>query len=192
MCAAYLIVNIKAHSFFPTRLLKLENNLFNFAVSKKKRSFFVLRSSELSYVIIVFKSLVNVTGIKNLKDLPDVEHMLRVLFNVERAKLIIDNLTVKICFEFLPRGEILFLPGLLDFARLHSKKYNIKSVRFDPEIFSGLFIRFSEKKFGTLLIFKTYSVMLVGCNSEKDVSHSSKVVFEILKAFTSTPLQHVL
>lgn len=174
----YEIVNIKCSSYIITRDLKYS---FGYEKTKDKKSFFVIRSKLHPYVICVFKAYINVTGIRSFENISSLKRVLLQLFQLSEIILRIDNLTVKLNIKCITKQ--LFLPYLADFLNRNKVKYSVDSVQFNPDIFSGLFLRFKNKKSGTVLFFKSASCMLLGCSEEEQVVNTSIKIQKLVKRF---------
>jgi TATA-box binding protein (TBP) (component of TFIID and TFIIIB) len=174
----YEIVNIKCSSYISTLGLNYKHS---YTKTKIKKSFFVIRSVEKPYVLCVFKSYINATGIRSFEEIETLKRILLQLFEIKNITLRIDNLTVRLNIKQFTSQ--LFLPLLADFLNRNKLKYFVDSVKFNPEIFSGLFLKFKNKKFGTVLFFKSAACMLLGCSEEKQVIITVLLVNKLIKRF---------
>lgn len=177
-------VNIKCSYRFPYTNKSTSVNYFhNYKITKTQKSFSVIRSANSSYVFIYFPpSHINVTGIRNDSELANVQSHIKCLFRVSGVvTLNIDNITSKLYIKCsVPQ---FFLPKIADFITSRKKTYGVKSVHFDADRFSSLFIRFNSKKYGCILLFKSKKAMLVGCKTNQAVLISSGILRLILSSF---------
>ena len=181
------ICNIKLSIIFKYPIHKINLDTA-FTVSKEKKSFIILRSSLFSFVISFFKpNFANVTGIKNFSELGRLKNVIAAIFG-EKSKynIRIDNLSVKInippVFCTCQQKQI-FLPLLVDFIAFHKTRFNIKSVSFDADIFSAMFIKFNDKDLGTFLIFKSGKSMLMGTKKQESITQACTRLEQILKSY---------
>lgn len=161
------IVNIKCSTRVQTKNLLNSKSLYS--VKKSRKNFYVLRFPSVPYVLCIFRNYVNISGIKHLVHLPHVKTIVSHLFDINDFDLHIDNLTAKICTPF----KNIFLPHLTDFISNNQIKFKVKSVRFDPETFCALIIRFGEKPWGTLLLFNSGKCVSVGCKTEANLLNAT-------------------
>ena len=177
---SYSIVNVKC-----SYKVNSEKNIIyykDFIVSKTRKSFLVIRSATNPLVFCYFSPHhVNITGIRNFSIFPSVKFHLKKIFQIDdqNINLKIDNITAKLFIQ--SNSSQFFLPKIADFISSRKCLYMCKSVKFDAERFSGLFIRFVFDS--TVLLFRSKKAMSVGCKTEQNISKTKAILKTILTDF---------
>jgi hypothetical protein len=158
----YKIANVKislktSHLFLDNvTSTALENNLY----CKSYQNFVVVKST---YTFIIFKSKIgstenhiNITKIPSCCKIEEAVNIFQSLFQCTIRCMTVDNI---IATAKLPCGVKV---DLLNIAK--SKKF--ASIKYNNELFSGMFIKFPE---GTIIIFHSGKFVIVGCKNELDI-----------------------
>jgi TATA-box binding protein (TBP) (component of TFIID and TFIIIB) len=168
----FQIVNIKISAkikSFPlsdvTKILKDNNIPFkeftNFVSFIKDFNFIVFKtgSGGLNHA--------NITNLKKERDKESVNNILSNFLRLQVENLITDNIVVKSTLN-----QKINLIQIIEKAKFQEVKYN-------PERFPGLFIRFNP---GTCIVFHSGKIIIVGC---KNIQRIENIVSEIHQKINS-------
>lgn len=156
----FLIRNIKVS--VKVKALVLDNalkRLINKGIQAKVFSNFITFKTK-HYTFVIFKSgqknqnHVNITQIPNFSSITKAIASLIKLLHCQVLSHTVDNI---IATSDLKRR--VSLKGVI-------QKKNFKKTKYNNEIFPGLFIKFWN---GTVIIFHTGKIVIVGCKSKKSI-----------------------
>lgn len=147
--------------------------LLNSKVAQKHFSNYI--TFQHTYTYIVFKNskdLSNHVNITKLKCENDIESALQLLTNLLGCHIItwkIDNIIATS-----------FLQQKLDLLQIINQKI-FPRVKYNSEQFPGLFVKFDC---GTVILFHSGKIVIVGCKSESEIWTLSEIVSTKLKQLT--------
>ena len=120
----------------------------NFVSFKHQFSFVVFKTGSISL------NHVNVSRVKSKKDIKKVTDAIISIFSVLIHSVKVDNIvsTTNICKQ-------------LDLREIVSRQL-FENLKYNPEQFPGLFVRFDK---GTTILFHSGKAVIVGCKSYKDL-----------------------
>ena len=133
-------------------------------------------------VFTVYKhspSLVNVTGIKDVKQIKLYKKMVENYFNQKVLRTRIDN-------SFFSRKQ----KKNVDLHKIYNffKKNKIFHVNYNVELFSGMYLQSKVKGIPTLLLFHTGSYVIMGGKNLKTVYKCEKLLNKIISTFEKKKL----
>ncbi len=133
---------------------------------------FIVLKSKFTYIIFKHKNNtgkenhINITKIKNLFDVNEAVTFFTSLFKCAFTKITLDNISAtSVLGKYIELQNILLNIPYFE-IELKRKNINLKSVKYNNEIFPGLFLKFD---IGTLIIFHSGKIVIVGCKKENDI-----------------------
>lgn len=135
-------------------------------------------SFKMTYTYVIFRAgekttnHINITQMKTLLDITKAIHELESALNQPVTFLQIDNI-IATC----QAPTTLLLKNILDAKVFASMKYN-------NEIFPGLFVKFQQ---GTVIIFHSGKIVLVGFKSLEDIQWISSIVLVTISEMLKIP-----
>lgn len=147
--------------------------------TKKYANFFVqYPNSKGSIVFTIFRHHVNITGLRSFKVIPFAIQTFKDNFQLP-AELNIDPIINNICAS-------------TQLVRSHTKEpcdvalmriAQLPESRFIPDLFAGLTLQFRSKEHGvhgTVVLFKSAKMNILGCKSLNDVEKIAEMVKSLL------------
>lgn len=154
----YLVTNFKISFKCPLLFLdnvstithqqNLDTKVFNnFIVFKKKFNFIIFKAKRtLNHI--------NVTKLSTREDILESVQVFEQLFSCQISNLTIDNIIAVSKF-----------PEFLNLSKISQHTFEGK-IKYNSEKFPGLFIKFKE---GTVILFHSGKVVVVGCKTESNI-----------------------
>lgn len=171
------IVHVKL-SFQTLPFLKKKAYSHGYAITKEGTSYYIIRSLKYPFVYHINTSgHINFSGVKSFSEIAKAQRIFNEAVNVISVFKAVDNITVKL---FIKQNKI-FIPRLVDYlTKEKCAESNITEVRFDSNIFCGVFIKFQN---GTVLAFKSAKCMLVGVKKRKHIQFIEDTINVILDEY---------
>jgi TATA-box binding protein (TBP) (component of TFIID and TFIIIB) len=156
----FQIVNIKISvKIKPILLTEVTKILTDNSIPYRKFCNFVTFSKGFNFIIFKTgakgQNHINVTNLKVDSDIKIVENILRDQFNFEIIDVITDNIVAK--------SSLLKKINLSEIA----EKEEFSEIKYNPERFPGLFIKFRP---GTCILFHSGKIVIVGCKKVEKVA----------------------
>ena len=158
--------NIKASFYFAQQIIPPEH------FSTRKYNFQV---QNFSFSIYKHASrLLNVTGVKTLKELKVCRKMMEEHFQKEIIRVRIDNTF------FVKKNDLrINLAKLYYHLNVYYKVIYVPS--YNQELFCGMHLKPTEKAYPTVILFSTGTYIMMGGTSFKTIINAEKFVNRIIK-----------
>lgn len=120
----------------------------------------------------------NVTGLKSAED---VEHYVRVIetkFNIKCTDVKIDNI-----FISHKDSKNIKLSNVYHYAK--EKFSHLYLVDYNVELFPGMFLKPKDKKYPTIILFRTGSFQLMGGKDLPSILEAHQIVNDIIDYFVN-------
>lgn len=120
----------------------------------------------------------NVTGLKNVED---VEHYVRVIekkYNIKCKDVKIDNIFISHKDNKNIKLSNVFYYAKENFSHLYLVDYNV-------ELFPGMFLKPKNKKYPTIILFRTGSFQLMGGKNLPSILKAHQIVNDIIEYFVN-------
>ena len=120
--------------------------------------------------------LINITGLKSMKEIHTIQKYLEVVYNVKCSDVKVDNIfySHKDCCNIDMNALYYHL------RQHHTDKYVID---YNIELFPGLYMKSKIKGLPTLILFRTGSYTIMGCKSIEMLIKYKTFVCNTLKSF---------
>ena len=120
--------------------------------------------------------LINITGLKSMKEIHTIQKYLEVAYNVKCSDVKVDNIfySHKDCCN-------IDMNALYYHLRQHHKDNYV--IDYNIELFPGLYMKSKTKGLPTLILFRTGSYTILGCKSIEMVIKYKTFVCNTLKSF---------
>ena len=120
--------------------------------------------------------LINITGLKSMKEIQILKKYLEVVYNVKCSDVKVDNIfySHKDCCN-------IDMNALYYHLRQHHKDNYV--IDYNIELFPGLYMKSKTKGLPTLILFRTGSYTILGCKSIEMVIKYKTFVCNTLKSF---------
>ena len=120
--------------------------------------------------------LINITGLKSMKEIQTLKKYLEVVYNVKCSDVKVDNIfySHKDCCN-------IDMNALYYHLRQHHKDNYV--IDYNIELFPGLYMKSKTKGLPTLILFRTGSYTILGCKSIEMVIKYKTFVCNTLKSF---------
>lgn len=120
--------------------------------------------------------LINITGLKSMKEVETTRKYIEVVYNVKCSDLRVDNIfySHKDCLNIDMRALYYYLSE--HYKDTHLIDYNI-------ELFPGIYMKSKIKGFPTIILFRTGSYTILGSKSIDEVSKYKKIIHELYKIY---------
>ena len=120
--------------------------------------------------------LINITGLKSMKEIHAIQKYLEVAYNVKCSDVKVDNIfySHKDCCN-------IDMNALYYHLRQHHKDNYV--IDYNVELFPGLYMKSKIKGLPTLILFRTGSYTILGCKSIEMVIKYKTFVCNTLKSF---------
>ena len=121
--------------------------------------------------------LINITGLKSMKEIQTLKKYLEVAYNVKCSDVKVDNIfySHKDCCN-------IDMNALYYHLRQHYKDNHV--IDYNIELFPGLYMKSKIKGLPTLILFRTGSYTIMGCKSKEILIKYKTFVSNIFKLFT--------
>ena len=124
--------------------------------------------------INIFNIFINVTGIKSLQEIKQQKLVMEKLFKQNVISVKIDNI-------FYSKKDDKNIDMHLLYTYLKGRKDFFCS--YNIELFAGMYLHPSDKKYPTILLFRTGSYSLMGSKSLKLILEVEKYVKDLIHMF---------
>ena len=120
--------------------------------------------------------LINITGLKSMKEIQILKKYLEVVYNVKCSDVKVDNIfySHKDCCN-------IDMNALYYHLRQHHKDNYV--IDYNIELFPGLYMKSKTKGLPTLILFRTGSYTIMGCKSIEMLIKYKTFVCNTLKSF---------
>ena len=120
--------------------------------------------------------LINITGLKSMKEIHTIQKYLEVAYNVKCSDVKVDNIfySHKDCCN-------IDMNALYYHLRQHHKDNYV--IDYNIELFPGLYMKSKTKGLPTLILFRTGSYTIMGCKSIEMLIKYKTFVCNTLKSF---------
>ena len=120
--------------------------------------------------------LINITGLKSMKEIQTLKKYLEVAYNVKCSDVKVDNIfySHKDCCN-------IDMNALYYHLRQHHKDNYV--IDYNVELFPGLYMKSKTKGLPTLILFRTGSYTIMGCKSIEMLIKYKTFVCNTLKSF---------
>ena len=120
--------------------------------------------------------LINITGLKSMKEIHTIQKYLEVAYNVKCSDVKVDNIfySHKDCCN-------IDMNALYYHLRQHHKDNYV--IDYNVELFPGLYMKSKIKGLPTLILFRTGSYTIMGCKSIEMLIKYKTFVCNTLKSF---------
>ena len=120
--------------------------------------------------------LINITGLKSMKEIQILKKYLEVVYNVKCSDVKVDNIfySHKDCCN-------IDMNALYYHLRQHHKDNYV--IDYNVELFPGLYMKSKTKGLPTLILFRTGSYTIMGCKSIEMLIKYKTFVCNTLKSF---------
>ena len=120
--------------------------------------------------------LINITGLKSMKEIQTLKKYLEVAYNVKCSDVKVDNIfySHKDCCN-------IDMNALYYHLRQHHKDNYV--IDYNVELFPGLYMKSKIKGLPTLILFRTGSYTIMGCKSIEMLIKYKTFVCNTLKSF---------
>jgi len=120
--------------------------------------------------------LINITGLKSMKEIQTLKKYLEVAYNVKCSDVKVDNIfySHKDCCN-------IDMNALYYHLRQHHKDNYV--IDYNIELFPGLYMKSKTKGLPTLILFRTGSYTIMGCKSIEMLIKYKTFVCNTLKSF---------
>ena len=120
--------------------------------------------------------LINITGLKSMKEIHTTQKYLEVVYDVKCSNLRVDN----IFFSHKDCRNI-DMNALYYHLRQHYKDNHV--IDYNIELFPGLYMKSKIKGLPTLILFRTGSYTIMGCKSKEILIKYKTFINNIFKLF---------
>ena len=120
--------------------------------------------------------LINITGLKSMKEIQTLKKYLEVAYNVKCSDVKVDNIfySHKDCCN-------IDMNALYYHLRQHHKDNYV--IDYNVELFPGLYMKSKTKGLPTLILFRTGSYTIMGCKSIEMLIKYKTFVCNTIKSF---------
>jgi TATA-box binding protein (TBP) (component of TFIID and TFIIIB) len=166
---SYVIANVKVSvKTSPLVLDIVYQTLKDVYNCKIYNNFLVIKSK---YTYIIFKTNksnvthINITKIPSLLDIDEAVNTIKILTNCLITSQTIDNIIATT-----------FVNKKLNLNQIVQEQ-KFKSIKYNNEKFPGLFLKFKK---GTVILFHSGKIVIVGSKSEQDIECLMKKIFAVI------------
>ena len=121
--------------------------------------------------------LINVTGLKSMKEVETTRKYIEVVYNVKCSDVQVDNI-----FYSHKDFRNINMNALYYYLREHHKDNYV--IDYNIELFPGLYMKSKIRGLPTLILFRTGSYTIMGCKSMEKLIEYKTFVNDIFKSFS--------
>ena len=121
--------------------------------------------------------LVNLTGLKSMKEVETTRKYIEVVYNVQCRDLRVDNI-------FYSHKDCLNIDMTALYYHLRQHHNDNHFIDYNIELFPGLYMKSKIKGLPSLILFRTGSFIIMGCKSKEILIKYKTFVSNIFKLFT--------
>ena len=177
----YRVTNVKFHCRITGPRLKVYQDFFKNSnspyVTKRHRSFMVIRLENKAVYTCFYSGFINVTGVKSVSEIEKIIHHFAGYLGISWRDFSPPKIDCINSVFVTSKRKKVNLKKLAEI--LSAEKYDwLTDIRYNREKFPGMTIK---TLIGSILIFPSFSILLTGTKSEQETKVLSHRVENILK-----------
>lgn len=151
-------------------------------VTKRHRSFIVVRLENKAVYTCFFSGFINITGVKRVSDLENIIQQFAGYLGISQADFSPPQIDcINSIFLTSKDSNLINLKKLAEILSTE-KNLGVKEIKYNRERFPGMTVKTKQ---GTILLFPSFSILLTGTKSEEETHNLAVKVEQILKKWRS-------